>query len=306
MVNFIFLIAGIAAVTFGADWFIKGAKLIARKLNISTLIVGLTLGAMGTSLPELVVSWLAAGMGQGGIAIGNVVGSNIVNIGLALGLGAMLFPVPVEKDVLKYDYWVMLLAALALLVVSGNLYIGNIEGLILVLSNIAYIFFLIARSYTGQSNENNMAVKKEKTLKSIIYIFAGIAGLLVGARLVVHSASALARGWGITETVIGITLVAVGTSLPEMAVVIMGSIKKVPEISLGTIVGSNIFNIFFIAGGAGVIAPIKLNAGEFLIQAPAVIAMTLILLPFIITGRQINRFGGAVLVAAYVVYIWLL
>ncbi len=304
--NFIFLIVGTIAITFGADGFIKGGKIIARKLNVSALIVGLTLGALGTSLPEMVISWLAAGLGRSGIAMGNVVGSNMANLGLAIGLGAILLPIPVEKHIIKYDYRIMLLSAIMLFIFSVNHYISNIEGAILVLLGIAYIVFLIARGYTGRFNADNGGIEKEKIFKSIIYIFAGIAGLVIGARLVVSAASEIAGIWGITETVIGITVVAMGTSLPEIAVVVMGSIKKVPEISLGTIVGSNIFNIFFVAGGASAIAGIKLNPNEFLIQAPAVILMTLIFLPFIITGRRVSRFEGGALIAAYVAYILVL
>lgn len=296
--------AGLGLLWMGADRFIGGGRIIAGKLHVSPIIVGLTMGALGTSLPEMIVSWMAAGVGNTDISIGNAVGSNMANIGLALGFGALFFPIPVEKDVLKYDYWVMLLCSVLLYLFSLDLLIGRVEGILFVLLCAGYVLLLGWRHYFGDFVDES--VRKESLLKGFLFLALGAAALTVGARFVVGTASEIARAWGMSETVIGITVVAVGTSLPELAVVIAGSIRKVPDLSIGTIVGSNIFNILLVAGGAAVISPIPLAGDEVLLQAPAVIVMSLVLLPIIVTGRRITRGEGVLLLAAYGMYMRIL
>jgi cation:H+ antiporter len=295
---------GLVLLWAGADRFIKGSYIIAKNLGMSGLLIGLTLGALGTSLPELIVSWMAAGVGRTSISIGNAVGSNMANIGLALGLGALICPIPVEKEVIKYDYWVLLLSGVVLYLFSMNLHIVSFEGAIMVLLFVAYIIFLAARGYRNRFGEQGKDVQKQSIIKGIFYFVVGLAALGAGGKLVVDRASDIARAWGVTGTVIGITVVAVGTSLPEIAVVVAGSIRKLPEISIGTIVGSNIFNILLIAGGASIISEIPLAPNEVIIQAPAVILLTLFLLPIIISDRKITRFEGGLLFAAYGMYFY--
>lgn len=303
MIITIFLfIAGLLILWFGADRFIKGGRITAARMGISPLIVGLTFGAIGTSLPELIISWFASGLGRTSISIGNVVGSNMANIGLALGLGALIYPVPVEKQAVKYDYWVLLGSAVLLYFFSANNVISGVEGILMVALSIWYIGFLAARHHMYKIPHNLQEEKRESQLKGLFYFVLGAVCLTLGARLVINKASHIAAGWGVTETVVGITIVALGTSLPEIAVVMAGSIKKVPEISLGTILGSNIFNILLIAGGASIINTIHLNPGELLIQAPAVIAMILLLLPVILLNNNINKIEGGLLVAVYTAY----
>lgn len=297
-------LVGLGLLWLGADRFVGGGRIIAGKLHISPMIVGLTLGALGTSLPEMIVSWMAAGVGNTDISIGNAVGSNMANIGLALGLGALFFPIPVEKDVLKYDYWVLLLCGVLLYLFSMNLAIGRLEGVLFVLLCAGYVALLGWRHYFSDFIDDT--VRKESLLKGFILLVLGAAALTAGAKFVVGTASDIARAWGMSETVIGITVVAVGTSLPELAVVVAGSIRKIPDLSIGTIVGSNIFNILLVAGGAAVISPIPLDRGEILFQAPAVILMSLLLLPIIITGRRITRGEGVLLIAAYGIYMRIL
>ncbi len=288
----------------GAHWFVAGGIVIASTLGVSALIIGLTIGAVGTSLPELIVSWLAAGVGTPGISLGNVVGSNIANIGLALGVGAVIFPVPVEKSVKKYDYWVLLISVLGLLIITWDLIFTGIEGIVFVLLFILYLFFL---SYRHKKLSGNLK-KKEKLNhhslgKGIVFFIAGVLGLYAGSRLTINAAYNIAVSYGVSDTIIGITAVAVGTSLPEVAVVVSGSLKKKPEISLGTIIGSNIINTFLVAGGAAIINPIVIVKEEFVFLVPSVLLFTLLLLPAIFLGKKINRLKGVFLLSGYIIYV---
>ncbi len=294
------LIFGICILWLGAEWFIKGGRGIAESIGMSPLIIGLTLGAIGTSMPELIVSTMAAVVGKTSISIGNVVGSNMANIGLALGLGSLILPVPVEKDVLKYDYWALLISGILFYFFTQNLYMSSFEGIIFVILFIAYIILLATRHHFSKTNEKNDTI-----IKGLLLFVLGIVSLTAGAKFIVTSASKIAAIWGITETVIGITVVAVGTSLPEIAVVVAGSIRKQPEISIGTIIGSNIINILLITGLVSIISPVSLKPDEFIFQAPAVILFTILLLPVIFTGRRINRFEGGLLFVLYAGYIYL-
>jgi cation:H+ antiporter len=301
----IFLFAiGITILLAGAHYFIKGGRVLADDIGISPLIIGLTFGAVGTSLPELLVSVMASFSGNSGIAIGNVVGSNIANIGLALGIGSLLLPVPVERDVIKYDYWVLLGTGVLFYVFIMNLNLTAFEGGIFIVCFIAYIYFL-AKRHSFYEIDKTEPIKKIAVLKGILLLVIGIAGLVFGSKIIVTKAAAIAVLLGVSEVVIGIAVVAVGTSLPEVAVVAAGSLKKQHEISIGTIVGSNIINILLIAGTASIISPIVLKSNEIIFQAPAVLLFSMLLLPIII-DRKIKRFEGAILLALYVAYIYLI
>jgi cation:H+ antiporter len=294
---------GICGLWLGANWFIKGGYLIAKDFGVAPLIIGLTFGALGTSLPELVVSLFAAAVGKSGISIGNVVGSNMANIGLALGVGAIFYPISVEQAVIKYDYWVALGCGILLYLFTRNLIISNIEGFIFLFFFILYMLFLVARHYFSNFGLDR-PIKGNSLIRSVSLFVFGAAGLTIGAKFVVKAAGSIALIFGLTETVIGITAVAIGTSLPELSIVLAGSIKKQPEISLGTIIGSNIINILLIAGLASIICPIRLNAGEIIFQAPAVIVISVLLLPIIMTGKKINRLEGGILLVLYLSYLF--
>ncbi|MFH1414672.1 MAG: calcium/sodium antiporter [Elusimicrobiota bacterium] len=304
MITLVTFIAGIIMLWIGAGWFVKGSKGIAESMNISPLMIGLTLGAVGTSMPEFMVSTMAAASGMTDISLGNVIGSNMANIGLALGLGSLIFPVPVEKGVIKYDYWVLLSAGILLYLFSVNGTLGRSEGILFIILFICYFVFLAAR-HKFSTDKNPAAKKKYPILKCTVLFLSGAAGLTAGGKLIVMNAVKLAEVWGISEAVIGITVVAVGTSLPEIAVVITGALKKQPEISIGTIVGSNIINIFLISGVAASISPIVIKGSEIIFQAPAVVLFTVLLFPVII-DRMIKRYEGGLLFICYAVYIFML
>jgi len=297
---------GLVILWFGAGTFIRGGEAIANKFKIPHLIIGLTFGAIGTSLPELIVSWMAAGVSSTGISIGNAVGSNMANIGLAIGLGAVLHPVNVHKEVINFDYWILLFSGAVLYLFSVNNFIGTVESIFLVIFGIIYLIILSARGFISEFESEILEKEKESLSKGILFFVLGTIGLAFGAKMVVSGASELAAFWGLTETVIGISIVAVGTSLPEISVVIAGSFKKSHKISLGTIIGSNIFNIFFVAGGAGVISAIPLSPAEAVFQAPAVVLYTLIFFPLLVNDRMISRFEGVFLMLIYGIYLFFL
>ncbi|MFC2091641.1 calcium/sodium antiporter [Elusimicrobiota bacterium] len=303
IINTIALIAGLILLWIGADFFIKGGRIISGNIGMPPLLIGLTFGAIGTSMPELIVSSTAAFFGNTNISIGNIIGSNMANIGLALGLGAIVFPVPVEKQVIRNDYWILLGSGVLLYCFSINLQISSAEGLFFIVFFVAYAVSLLMRQrFTGSRIEDSTLGKKSIG-RGVVFFLIGICGLAFGAQLIVNSASAMARLWGVTETIIGISVVAIGTSLPEIAVVIAGSIRKQPEISIGTIIGSNIINILLITGVTAIIAPISLKKNEMFIQAPAVIMFTVLLLPVIVSDKLIKRYEGILLFVLYVGYL---
>ena len=297
MINVLIFVSGILILWAGAEIFVKGAASLSARTGIPALVVGLTVGALGTSMPEIAVSWMAAASGRTDIAIGNAIGSNMANIGLALGIGALVSPVHIERDVIKKDYWVMLFSALLLFVFSAGLYINRASGAVLVACGTAYLIFL------GSRRADGVKINDARSSASPVYVPFGILLLLAGGALVISGAQASARSLGISQTVIALSAVALGTSLPEMAVVIAGSIRKEHQISMGTIVGSNIYNIFFVAGGAAAIRGIALKKEEAVFKAPAVLAMTLILLPLILTGRRLVKAEGAVLFVLFSAYL---
>ncbi|MEA3506195.1 MAG: sodium:calcium antiporter, partial [Elusimicrobiota bacterium] len=231
-----FFLVGVALIWFSAGRFILGGTTIARSLGVSNLIVGLTIGALGTSMPELMVSWIAAGLGNTSIAIGNVVGSNMANIGLAIGLGALIYPVPAEKDVMKFGYWIVFVSAFLFFIFTLNLKFSRLEGLLFLVLFIGYVVLLVM----GYIKTKYMPEKVEganSLLSGVLWFIAGAAGLFVGAWLMVTGGTLIAQYLGVSQAVIAIAVVAIGTSLPEIAVVLAGSIKKSPHISLGTIIG---------------------------------------------------------------------
>ncbi|MDA3792972.1 MAG: calcium/sodium antiporter [Elusimicrobia bacterium] len=302
--NIILFLTGVGIIWFSADRFIYGGIIVARGLGVSNLIVGLTIGALGTSMPELLVSWLAAGMGNTSLAIGNVVGSNIANIGLALGLGAIIYPVKVEKDVLKFGYWALLMAALLFFVFTLNLTFSRPEGIFFLVLFAGYIFLMVIGHRRTKYIPKKLPAGKS-LVSGFTWFILSSAGLFIGARLMVTKGILIAEYMGVSEAVIAIAVIAIGTSLPEIAVVVAGSIKKTSQISIGTIVGSNIINILLIAGGSVDISPspVIINSAENIFMAPAVLAFSLVLLPVLVIRRRIGRFKGAFLVIVYIAYI---
>lgn len=295
-------LVGIFLLVKGADIFLEYASRLAYRFSISELVVGLTLGAIGTSMPEIFVSYIAAIAGSPGIALGNASGSNMANIGLALGIGALFLPIKIEEDLLKKDFPVLIFSSLLFLLFSLNMRISRLESLIMLSLGSVYVFSLYRRRKTGVVCDD--ICKEESLIIIFVMILTGLAMLLYGAHTLVKSAANIALTAGVSETFVALTAIAVGTSLPELAVVVSGSLKGRHKISAGTVVGSNIFNYLIVAGGAGVIGgKLPFSIEEYYYQAPAVFLFSIILFPIILTGRRINRFEGTLLFAIYSLYI---
>lgn len=308
MLSVIALIAGLVLVIFGADWLTKGASALARRFNISELVIGLTIVALGTSLPELVISVSSAIKGSSGIALGNVIGSNIFNGMLILGVTALITPVRFHKRMLTRELPFNMLASVVLLLVSGSMlvggasgeYITRYDGLLLLCFLAIFIRYTFSIPATGEVEEVNGKVSMGKVL---LFIFAGLAALIAGGNLFVNGATEVARMLGMSEAVIGITIVSAGSSLPELAVSVNAARKGNVGIALGNILGSNILNIFFILGCSATIAPVSLEGFSCIDYYVLLTSSLLIYIVGRFGGKSvITRFEGALLVAGYVAY----
>lgn len=308
MVDLLLLFAGLTALYFGAEWLVKSASRLAIALNIQPVVVGLTVVAFGTSLPELVVSFIGALKGLPDIALGNIVGSNIANIGLILGLSAVISPLIAHKKLIRFETPFMIIAAVLLFIFSINGIISRTDSIIFAIIFTAYIIYTISVSKKEanlvKKEYDEFLQKKTSIAKDLILIAIGLAVLIVGAEILVRAAISIARAMGISELIIGMTIVAVGTSLPELATSAVAAFKKEMDISIGNIVGSNIFNILFILGITGTITPITVNPEALKLHMPVMIFISLLVFIFMKTGNStISRLKGAVLMLVYAGYL---
>ena len=301
-------IAGIVLVILGADWLTKGASALARRFKISELVIGLTIVALGTSLPELVISTGAALKGSSGIALGNVIGSNIFNGLLILGIAALITPIRFNARMLTRELPFNLLASVVLLLVSGSMLVGGAPGEyitrysgMLLLCFLA-IFIRYTFSIAGDDG-NEEEIAPMSVGKVLLFIVAGLAALIFGGNIFVDGATEVARAFGVSEAVIGITIVSAGSSLPELAVSVSAARKGNVGIALGNVLGSNILNIFFILGVSSSITPIALDSFSCIDHYVLLGSSVLLYIVSRFGGKAvITRGEGAVLVAAYVAY----
>lgn len=305
--NFLILIAGVFVLYFFAELLVKGAAKLALSYNIRPIIIGITIVAFGTSFPELVVSVLSAIQGSPDISIGNVVGSNIVNIGLILGLAAFIFPLQVHMRLFKIEVPLLVLISLFLFYLSSNGIVTRINALLFLAIFAGFVIYSI-KDASVEEDEVQEEFKKEladgnKLYINIFRIILGLAGIGIAAQMIIMSATTIARTFGISEVVIGVSIVAIGTSLPELATSVVAAIKKEPDISIGNIIGSNLFNILFILGIAGLINPIVISNKFFLVHIPIMILFTLVLIPIMRIGFVIKRAEGLLLMIMYLGYI---
>ncbi|MDH5366309.1 MAG: calcium/sodium antiporter [Cyclobacteriaceae bacterium] len=307
--NVILLIVGLFVLILGGDFLVRGASNIALRLHISPLVVGLTIVAFGTSAPELLISIKSALSGSPDLAMGNVVGSNICNLALVLGITCVLEPIKVQSDSMKIDWPVAMGSAIILYFVAKEGYINRIEGIIFFSLLIAYTFFIIRRS----RKETKAMRELEEDLdlpdnpsnnvwKDMVFLMIGALGLYYGSEWFVGGAKDLARELGVSERVIGITVLALGTSLPELVTAIVASLKKETDLALGNLMGSNIFNILSILGITSIITEIKVSPEILTHDMIPMLGITLLILPMMITGRTIGRFEGMILLLIYFVY----
>ncbi len=304
----VYFVVGIVLVIFGADWLTKGASALARRFNISELVIGLTIVAIGTSLPELVISTGAAIKGSSGVALGNIIGSNIFNGLLILGVAALIAPIRFNRKMLSRELPFNLLASVALLLVSGSMLEGGAPGETITRYGglLLLCFFAVFLRYTFSiEGGGNEAAEKPMTMKKVLLLLVcGLAALIFGGNLFVDGATEVARALGLSEAVIGITIVSAGSSLPELAVSVNAARKGNVGIALGNVLGSNILNIFFILGVSAVITPVSLDGFSY-VDYYVLLGSSLLIYAVSRFGggkAHITRFEGAVLVAAYVAY----
>lgn len=300
-------IAGIVLVLLGADWLTKGASALARRFNISELVIGLTIVALGTSLPELVISTGAAIKGSSGIALGNVIGSNIFNSMLILGVAALIAPIRFNARMLSREIPFNLLASVVLVLLSGSMLVGGAQGEHITryggLLLLCFLAVFIRYTFSIPADGEEEKVAPLSVGKVVLFIVAGLAALIFGGNIFVDGASDVARALGLSEAVIGITIVSAGSSLPELAVSVNAARKGSVGIALGNVLGSNILNIFFILGTAATITPIALDGFSCIDFYVLMASSLLIYLVSRFGGKAvITRFEGLLLVAGYVAY----
>lgn len=316
LLNLVLLLAGFVLLIKGADYFVDGSSAVAKKFKIPGVVIGLTIVAMGTSAPELAVSISAALTGSNEIAISNVIGSNIFNLVLIFGICAVIAPVSVDRSIMKRDFpfssglSVLLAVLIGDIIISGREVISEsgkqvagsisrIDALILLVIFAAYIVFTVVAALKSRTQEEKKA--DLSSIKCVIYILGGIAAIVIGGQLVVNSAKQIAYAFNMTETLVGLTIVAVGTSLPELVTSAVASRKGQSGIAAGNIIGSNVFNILLILGVSAFIHPITVLT-ESLYDCIVLIAFNIIVYIFAATGRKLDRKEGAVMIGSYVLY----
>lgn len=305
---YLFLVLGLAILLVGGKYLVDGASGLAARFGLSPGLIGLTVVAFGTSAPELLVSVNAALKGNSEIALGNVIGSNIANISLVLGISAILYPIAIYKSVLKLDYLATLLSSILFFILASNGIISRVEGIFL------FVIMLLLNWYffrkISPTDEDNLSEEENQTskpiIKYVIFLLLGVLGLYFGSDMFVDNAVEISQVFGISERVIGITVIAIGTSLPEMVTSIIAAIKKKTDIAIGNILGSNIMNILAIIGITSMISPIPV-ADIFLKQDFIwMLGITLLLFPILRSKLQISRWEGLILLSIYGVYIYVI
>ena len=296
------LIVGFVMLTKGADWFVDGSSALAFRLGIPQLVIGLTIVAMGTSAPEAAVSITSALKGNEGITVGNVVGSNIMNILLILGIASVIVPLAVQKStrMIEIPYMIAITVLFGVLGYTGEM-VTRVEGGILWIAFLIYLGYLLWMAKKGK--EENEPDEKQKSLPlQLLMILAGLICIVLGSDLVVDGATEIAKVIGISERIIGLTIVAFGTSLPELVTSVTAARRGNADIAIGNIVGSNVFNILFVAGTSALISPIVFESKFVLDTAVATATAVLLLVCVCNKEGKLKRSGGIIMLAAYAVY----
>ena len=304
---YLLLIVGFVFLIKGADLFVEGAGSLAHSLKIPSIIIGLTVIAMGTSAPETAVSISSSLQGANEIAVGNVVGSNLFNLLVVVGVCSILHPIKITKEITKRDFPFSILATVALgiaLVISGSPTVSRFDGICFLVIFAIYIFMLVRSAMASRKNSTNeeVVIHNHSVPASLLFVAIGLAGVIIGGNLVVDNATLIAKAFGMSQTLIGLTIVAIGTSLPELVTSIVASKKGENDMALGNVIGSNIFNLLLVLGVAGTVSPIHLPNMESVIDC--VILLVVSLLVFFIIKRTsiVGKKTGALMVLIYVVY----
>lgn len=310
------LIAGLVVLVIGGEVLVRGAVGLSAAMKISPLVIGMTVVSFGTSAPELLVSLQSALDGNPGIAIGNVVGSNIANLALVLGITVIIFPIVAEKQTKRIDYPMMMLASILFATFALNNMIDRWEGIVFVTILVGFTVFLIRSSRKSEQSklaevleedEIDAGEVKDSLSKSVVFLLIGLVCLYFGSEWFVGGASDLAKKFGLTDSVIGVTVVAFGTSAPELVASIMAAIKKQSDISVGNLIGSNIFNVFAVLGVTSVVKPIEVDQEVMNFDMIWMLAIALSMVLILYLGNKIGRWKGVLLLSAYFAYIiWII
>lgn len=309
--NIIYLLLGFFLLVVGAEFLVRGAARVALAVGISPLVVGLTVVAFGTSAPELAVSMVSSFTGKGDLALGNVIGSNIFNILVILGISALIIPLVVHQQLVRFDVPFMIVISVLLLLLGMDGLVGRWDGLLLSSLLISYTVFLIIKSRKEGKEvvdeyENEFGSKKDQVWwKNLMWIVIGMAGLVLGSKWLVDSAVEIATAYGVSELVIGLTIVATGTSLPEVATSVVAAVKGERDIAVGNAVGSNIFNILSVIGISSLISPggIAVSKAALTFDLPVMIGVAVACLPIFFTKYCITRLNGAFFILYYGAYL---
>ncbi|MCZ8355740.1 MAG: calcium/sodium antiporter [Cyclobacteriaceae bacterium] len=312
----VFLFVGFAVLIKGADFLVNGSSSLAKKMNVSNLAIGLTVVAFGTSTPELIVSSLAAIDGKSDASFGNVIGSNNFNLLLILGVAGLIYPLTVQRSTVKYEVPMSIIAALLLFVLVNDVILWNasvsdpkiggtlsrLDASILLVFFFGFLFYIF-RTMKNNSDLDQDDVKIYATWLSIVFVVAGLAMLIGGGKLVVDNAIEIAQHFGMSEKLIGLTILAAGTSLPELVTSCVAAYRKNTDIAIGNVIGSNIFNIFFILGITGMISPMNYSlAMNFDMQILLISTVVLMIFMFTINTRKLDRWEAMILLLGYITY----
>ena len=302
LIPVLLVLASLVVLYFWADFLVKGSSSLAVRFGISPLVVGLTVVAFGTSAPELLVSVQSALVGNSGIAVGNVMGSNIFNVCAILGISAMIYPLRVNPRLVRFDMPVMLVATLLFVLIFHDGSFGRWAGILFFVGICAYMIYCVYKAKRGEVTEGEEEIKVTKSwILDVVFVIIGLGLLVWGSDLLVNNAVSIAKALGWSEAVIGLTIVAAGTSMPELATSVVAAMKKRTDIAIGNVVGSNIFNLLAVLGLTATITPVETNQINWL-DMGVMFGSSLILLPFMRTGFKIGRGEGVVLFIIYVAY----
>ncbi len=307
IISVLFLVLGFWGLIKGADMFVDGASQIAAKLKVPLIVIGLTVVAFGTSAPEAAISITSAFQNNAGIAVGNVIGSNIMNILLILGISSVICRLPVKKTTLRYEIpFVILITAVLLLlgVLENNL--SRIDGIIFIVLFAVFMIYLIKLSRSGDNSLMDDVPEIDENAsvpKMLLFVLLGLAMIVLGSDFTVSGATRIAEVIGIDDRIIGLTVVAFGTSLPELVTCIQAARKNKADIAIGNIIGSNIFNILFVVGISALVSPSPIGfADTFIADSAAAIAAAVLLLLLVLKNKRVSRLGGVIMLACYAGY----
>lgn len=308
--KYVLLAVGLIFLVKGADLFVTGASSVARRFHIPSLVIGLTIVAFGTSAPEVAVSVTSALNGQSDITMGNIIGSNMFNLLVVVGMAAWILPFKVKETIIAKEFPFMLLSCIAVLILAFDLLLGNgtvnvinrTDGLVLLMLFAIFLYYLLSVALKAQKeNQKEEVMISIGLTKSIVYLVVGIVAIVLGGNLAVDAATEIALAWGMSETMVGLTIIAAGTSLPELMTSVVAAKKGESDIALGNVIGSNIFNVFFIMGISAVITPVSVSAAVAF-DAVLLTVITLIAFIFALTDRKFSKGEGIVLFLLYVAY----